>query len=104
MFLIRKGKVRLDLDGTSIASRTLGPGSLLGLPATLNQKPYSLTATAIEDCRLDFIDRDAVLQLLRENTFVCFQALQVLGTEITDMRRAMSVSGPAGQNSSHGSR
>ena len=89
VFLVRKGKVRLSLDGTSVASRTLGPGSVLGLPATLNQRPYSLTATIAEDCQLDFVDQEAVLRLLREDTFVCFQALQILGSEISDMRRVM---------------
>jgi len=89
VFLVRKGKVSLSLDGTSVASRTLGPGSVLGLPATLNRRPYSLTAMATEDCRLDFIRREAVVRLLHENTFVCFQALQILGSEISDMRRAM---------------
>jgi len=89
VFVVRKGKVSLSLDGTSVASRTLGPGSVLGLPATLNQRPYSLTATVVEDSRLDFIGQDAVLRLLRENTLVCFQALQILGSEISDMRRAM---------------
>jgi CRP-like cAMP-binding protein len=89
VFLVRKGRVSLALDGTNAASRTLGPGSVLGLPATLNGRPYSLTATVTEDCQLDFVRREAVLCLLRENTFVCFQALQILGSEISDMRRAM---------------
>jgi len=89
VFLVRQGRVSLSLDGTSVASRTLGPGSVLGLPATLNRRPYSLTARVTEDCRLDFIGCEAVLRLLRENTFVCFQALQILGSEISDMRRAM---------------
>ena len=89
VFLVRKGKVSLSLDGTSVASRTLGPGSLLGLPATLNGRPYSLTATVAEDCQLDFISREVVLRVLRENTLVCFQALQILGSEISDMRRAL---------------
>ncbi|HEX4922425.1 MAG TPA: cyclic nucleotide-binding domain-containing protein [Candidatus Bathyarchaeia archaeon] len=89
VFLVREGRVRLSLDGTSVASRTLGPGSVLGLPATLNRRPYSLTATATENCQLDFIPREAVVRLLRKNTVVCFQALQVLGNEISDMRRAV---------------
>jgi CRP-like cAMP-binding protein len=89
VFLVRTGRIRLTLDGTKAASRTLGPGSVLGLPATLNRRPNSLTATATEDCQLDFIDSAALLHLLRENAFVCFQALQILGSEISDMRRAM---------------
>jgi CRP-like cAMP-binding protein len=76
VFLVRRGKVSLSLDGTSVVSRTLGPGSLLGLPATLSGRAYSLTATAAEDCQLDFIRREAVLRVLREDTFVCFQAMQ----------------------------
>ena len=37
VFLVRKRKVILSLDGTSVASWTLGPGPVLWLPATLNR-------------------------------------------------------------------
>ena len=89
VFVVRKGKVSLDLDGSKVASRTLGPGSVLGLPATLTGKPYSLTATVARDCELDFIPRRAALRLLHENSFLCFQALRILGSEISDMRGAL---------------
>jgi len=89
LFLVRKGKVRLAIDGTSIGSRTLGCGSVLGLPATLNRKPYSMTATALEECELDFVDCDAVLKLFRENCVLCFQALQLLSEEVFAMRKAI---------------
>ena len=54
-----RAKVSLSLEGTNAISRTLGPGSLLGLPATLSGEPYSLTATVAEVCQLDFIRREA---------------------------------------------
>ena len=79
VFLVREGKVSLRLDGVGIATRTLGPGSLLGLPATQNGRPYSLTAMVTKDSRLDFISREAVLLILHSDTLVCFQALHILG-------------------------
>ena len=78
VFLVREGKVSLRLDGVGIATRTLGPGSLLGLPPTL--KALQLDGDVTKDSRLDFISREAVLLILHSDTLVCFQALQnILG-------------------------
>src|SRR5215831_7474422 len=58
-FLVRSGRVQLQLEGAAglYPTRVLGPGSILGLPATVSGEPYSLTARAEQDCQLDFIPR-----------------------------------------------
>ena len=87
-FLVRKGQVELTLEGGGALypTRVLGPGSLIGLPATVSGEPYSLTAVAIKDCDLDFIPRARVTKLLRTNTTVALQILQILSEEIAQMR------------------
>jgi CRP-like cAMP-binding protein len=56
IFLISRGTVRLGLDGdpAGFPSRDVGPGSVVGLPASLSDSSYSLTAEVSEDAELVF--------------------------------------------------
>jgi CRP-like cAMP-binding protein len=87
-FVVRSGKVRLQLEGAGglYPTRTLGPGSVVGLPATVSGEPYSLTAEAVQDCVLDFISRKDLLALLQHNSTAALQILQILSEEIYQMR------------------
>ena len=87
-FLVRRGRIKLTLGGSPglYPPRTLGPGSVVGLPATVSGEPYSLTAQAVQDCELDFIPRKELLALIKRNTTVAFQLLQMLSEEIYQMR------------------
>ena len=87
-FLVKRGKVQLQLEGAAelYPTRMLGPGSLVGLPATVSGEPYSLTAEAVQDCQLDFIARKDLLALLQNNTTAALQILQILSEEIYQMR------------------
>jgi CRP-like cAMP-binding protein len=87
-FVVKSGKVRLQLEGAGglYPTRTLGPGSVIGLPATVSGEPYSLTAEAVQDCELDFISRKNLLALLQHNTTAALQILQILSEEIYQMR------------------
>jgi CRP-like cAMP-binding protein len=88
VFLIRKGKVSLRLDGGDklLPSRVLGSGSILGLPATLAGATYSLTAEASEDAELDFVAREDFLALMGKDAQLCLQAMNLLSKEIASLR------------------
>lgn len=92
VFLIMNGAVRLGLEGDLPAFpwRTLGPGSLLGLPATLSDATYSLTAQVIDDVDLVFVAREPLLNLLREQQHLCFQVMNILTEELTQTRKALA--------------
>jgi CRP-like cAMP-binding protein len=96
-FLVRSGKVRLQLDGATglYPARMLGPGAVVGLPATVSGEPYSLTAEAAQDCELDFIPRKQLLGLLRSNTTAALQILQILSEEIYVMRNTAKRAAPS---------
>lgn len=87
-FLVRSGKVTLQLEGAGglYPTRTLGPGAVVGLPATVSGEPYSLTAEVAQDCELDFISRKQLLKLLQQNTTAALNILQILSEEIYQMR------------------
>jgi len=54
IFLVFSGKVSLDFGVDSPLARTYGPGALVGLPATVTGRNYSMTATVTEDAELGF--------------------------------------------------
>ena len=91
VFLVRSGKIKLGLgcDESLYPSRILGEGALVGLPATMSGEPYSLTAEVLEDSRLGFVSREAVLDLLGKNSKLSFQVMQLLSEEISGMRSTM---------------
>jgi CRP-like cAMP-binding protein len=91
VFVVRSGRVRLGLgcDERLYPSRDLSAGALVGLPATMSGEPYSLTAEVLEDSRLGFVEREAVLGLLQKNSTLSFQVMQLLSEEISGMRSAM---------------
>jgi len=91
VFLIRGGKILLTLDRINLAfpPRTLGAGSVVGLPAAVGDTPYSLTATVIEDAELAFVPREALVDCLRQNPALCFEVMDILSREISGTRHAL---------------
>jgi CRP-like cAMP-binding protein len=91
IFLVSQGKIRLGLerDPRGFPSRTLGPGSVVGLPATLSHSPYSLTAEVLEDAELVFVAVPKLLNLLRDKPDLCFDVMNILTEELTQTRTAL---------------
>ena len=96
VYLIRSGRVCLALDGVNSAfpPRILGPGSVVGLPASMAGSPYSLTAQIIEDAELAFVPRAALLECLQEHPDICFEVMDILSSEISGTRSALKHSKP----------
>lgn len=91
VFLILSGEVRLGLerDPRGFPSRHLGPGSVVGLPATLSNSPYTLTAEIIEDARLCFVPAGKLRQLLRDQPQLCFDVMSILTEELNQTRAVL---------------
>jgi len=90
VFIIEEGKVALSVDGPEGygPTRSLGPGCIIGVPGTLSGEGYSLTARTSEECKLRFIPRETLLDYLRRNPQHCFQLVEMLSREISEMRAA----------------
>ena len=90
IYLLEQGKVALHLDGRlrTFPSRVVSCGCVIGLPGTLSGNGYSLTAETLDDCSLDFIPRERLLEFLRENPAHCFQLVELLSREISELRAA----------------
>lgn len=88
VYIVLEGHASLTVsteNGSTALARSSGPGSLLGLPGTFLRGIYHLTATIDEDARLIFVEREKVLEFLRQRTDMCMLVLSVLGTEVSQM-------------------
>lgn len=85
MFLVMRGKVTLDfgVDGSCSLNGAYGPGALVGLPATLTGRTYSMTATVTDNAELGFISSKGLKGILRQQPELCRQLLDILGAKIT---------------------
>ncbi len=70
VFVLCKGKAKLftsSREGKTVILKVAEAGDVLGLNATISNRPYELTAEMVEPGQANFIGRDALLQFLREN-------------------------------------
>jgi CRP/FNR family cyclic AMP-dependent transcriptional regulator len=93
VFILCSGRVKLSTtsaDGKTLIVRIADPGEVLGLPATVTEKPYELTAEVIEPTQANFIPRQEFLNFLREHGEVGLKVAQQLGetyhSAISEMR------------------
>jgi CRP-like cAMP-binding protein len=84
MFVVLRGRVSLDFGVDTVLARSYGRGALVGLPATLTRRNYSMTATVTEDAELVCWPSEALDSLLRERPELCRQLLQVLGERVAE--------------------
>jgi CRP-like cAMP-binding protein len=82
VYLVRRGKICLRVDGLPRLDREFPAGSVLGLPATFTGSPYSLTALAVTNAVVLFVPRDEFLRLMREQPVLCQQATDMLSREV----------------------
>lgn len=69
VFVLCAGKAKLytsSRDGKTIIVKLSEAGDVLGLNATISNRPYEVTAEMVEPGQANFIARDALLQFLKE--------------------------------------
>ena len=84
IYVVLSGKVSLDLGADTAFARSYGSGALLGLPATLTKRDYSMTATATEDAEVGFCSAQALDSLLHERPEFCQELLAILAERLAD--------------------
>jgi CRP-like cAMP-binding protein len=95
VFIVRKGAVTLSLDTPNgvYPPKTLRPGEIAGLPATLTGS-YSLSARAAEDSVLGFVPSDRVTEFLEEQPRLSLAVTRLMSQEIVSMRNALRSTPP----------
>src|SRR5271166_4899730 len=70
VFVLCTGKAKLSTssaEGKTLITKISEAGDVLGLNATMSNRPYEVTAEMIEPGQANFITRGALLQFLREH-------------------------------------
>jgi CRP/FNR family transcriptional regulator, cyclic AMP receptor protein len=81
VFVLCAGKAKLftsSSDGKTIITKISEAGDVLGLSATISNRPYEVTAEMMEPGQGNFIARDAFLQFLREHGEVALRVAEQL--------------------------
>lgn len=87
IFLVLSGRVSLNLGNDKSLDRYYGPGALLGLPATLTRRDYSMTATVAEDAELGFLPPEVLDSLMRDSPDLCRELLTVLSERMVEIQQ-----------------
>jgi CRP/FNR family transcriptional regulator len=81
VFVLCTGRVKLSTsskEGKTIITKLSEAGDVLGLNATVSNRPYEVTAEMVEPGQANFIARDAFLQFLREHGEVAVRVAEQL--------------------------
>ncbi len=81
VFVLCAGKAKLftsSSEGKTIITKISEAGDVLGLNATISNRPYEVTAEMTEPGQANFIARDALLQFLREYGDVALRVAEQL--------------------------
>src|SRR5271166_6471813 len=81
VFMLCTGKAKLSTsstDGKTVITKISEAGDVLGLSATISNRPYEVTAEMIEPGQANFITRDALLHFLREHGEVALRVAEQL--------------------------
>ncbi len=81
VFVLCAGKVKLSTsskEGNTIITKLSEPGDVLGLNATVSNRPYEVTAEMVDPGQANFVARDAFLQFLREHEEVAVRVAEQL--------------------------
>ena len=91
VYIVSKGAALLmrGSNGATVLTVEAPAGSLLGLPAVVGTKTYSLTAIALENAELSMVSCEDFVDLMKEPQ-VAFQVLKVLAEEVRFAREALS--------------
>jgi CRP-like cAMP-binding protein len=96
VFVVRKGAVTMTVEDHALyPPRSLGPGEIAGLPATLTGH-YSLTAYVVEDAELGFVPGPKVTEMLECSPHLCMMAMRLMSEEIARVRSALKETPPLG--------
>jgi CRP-like cAMP-binding protein len=93
LFILNCGDATMTLEndgGVQVASVPMAPGSILGLPALVSDKPYSMTAVANSGATVGFVTRDDFSALMFTEPSLAFMILRVLAAEVRSIRVALS--------------
>jgi CRP-like cAMP-binding protein len=95
LFVLNSGGATMfleDANGVPVAMVPMAPGALLGLPALIGDKPYSMTAVAKAGAEVGFITSNTFSALMLSDPLLSLMILRVMASEVRSARIAIAES------------
>ena len=91
VYILRSGTARLTsrTELGDVFDVLAAPGSLLGIPAVVGSKAYSLRADALEGADVAFISSQDFVHLMQTQPQLSFQVVRVLAEEVRFAREVV---------------
>ena len=102
VFVLCTGKAKLSTsssEGKTVILNLAEAGDVLGLNATISNRPYELTAEMMEPGQVNFITREALLQFLSENGEIALRVAEQLSRNYYSAFEEVRMLGLAGSPS-----
>lgn len=93
LYFLHSGEATMMMEndcGDQVAKALMEPGSILGLPALVSDKPYSMGAVAKKGATVGFVTRDDFSILMLTESALAMMILRVLAAEVRGARVAIS--------------
>lgn len=93
LYILKRGVASLVMkaeDNTEILRLTVGPGSVLGVPAVVTKEPFTLGARASAGSEVGFVDLNDFEELMRSDPSLFPLVLAVLAAEVRSGRVALT--------------
>lgn len=90
VYVVRSGSARVYIDapnGGEIADRLVGPGAVLGVPATLCLNTHVSTVRSLEELRLGFVETERFTAFMRQRPDLCMHVVSLISAELTAMNQ-----------------
>jgi CRP-like cAMP-binding protein len=92
LYILKSGKATLVMkaeNGVEVMHLTIGPGSILGIPAVLTKEPYTLNAKACLGSDVGFVELSDFEEMLQTEPSLFPLVLAILAAEIRAARIAL---------------
>jgi len=93
LFILRRGKAIMTLEserGAMLIRTQLVPGSILGLPALMSEKPYTMSAAAKRGAEVSYVTRKDFSALMLADPKLALETLRILAAEVHIARAAIA--------------
>jgi CRP/FNR family transcriptional regulator len=92
VFILTKGTAKLTRrsEDREMLTARVGAGSLLGVPAVIRAKPYSLTAEVMKGAEVSILTAEYFVHLMHTEPALSFRLLRVLAEEVRFAREVCS--------------
>jgi len=88
VYILRTGRATVSISssqGRVVMLRLAQAGDVLGLNSTVRNCPYDTTVKILEPCRVDFIPRAKLIELMRQDSVAAHAILNLLSRELTEL-------------------